>query len=81
MHNAVHSTSQVDDAWSITDIAAIKDAMDDGHVDKYIKVKATEMIANCLTKRGAGAASMMKVVTEGEYKIPGGWDQIRKYDD
>ena len=76
---AVYSSSQVEEAWSIMDIAAIKNAIDDGHLDMLMQVKGDQMLANCLTKRGAGAAAFVKVLREGKYTIPGGWGQIRKY--
>lgn len=79
VHTAVYSTSQVEEAWSIVDIAAIKDAIDDEHVDMLLKVTGAQMLANCLTKRGAGAASFMEVLREGRYEIPGGWNQVRAF--
>ena len=80
VHAAVYSTSLVEEAWSITDVAAIKDAMEDKHVDVLLKVDSVDQIANCLTKRGAGAAMFLKVLKEGLYCPPGGWDQVRKYE-
>ena len=79
VHAAVYSTSLVEEAWSITDVAAIKDAMEDKHVDVLLKVDSVDQVANCLTKRGAGAAMFLKVLKEGMYCLPGGWDQVREY--
>ena len=74
---AIHSTSLVEEAWSITDIAAIKDSLDEAHVHMVKQVSSSEMLANCLTKRGAGAKSLMQVLRDGLYVLPGGWGQVK----
>ena len=73
LYQAVHSTSLVDDAWLRTDIAAIQDALETGVVTLIRKVKGEDMLADCLTKSGASAADLMRVLGTGYYKLQDGW--------
>ena len=73
LEEAIHSTSLVDDRWLVPDIATIKEALEQGTVTWVKRVASEEMLANCLTKRGAGAAGLLEVLHSGEYSLPGGW--------
>ena len=55
LDEAVHSSSLVEDAWLITDVAIIKDALEDGTISCLKRVQSEAMLANCLTKAGASA--------------------------
>ena len=81
LYKAIYSTSLVEDAWSITDIAAIKEAMEDKKIDVVKQVPGAEMVANCLTKQGAGAVQLMEVLKEGRYELPGGWSCLKRNQD
>ena len=76
LHRAIYSTSLVEDAWSVTEIAAIKDALDDGVVQIVKQVEGSHMLANALTKKGAGAKELMQVLKSGEYVLPDGWNYV-----
>ena len=69
---AVHTTSMVEDEWLIVDIAAIKDALEDGTVSSIRRVAGTDMLADCLTKQGASADKLMEVLHTGFYEMPEG---------
>ena len=71
LYAAVHSSSLVEDAWLIPDIACIQQALDNGLVTELKKVRGEEMMANCLTKKGAGAEELMAVLSTGIYDVPG----------
>ena len=73
LEEAIHSTSLVDDAWLVPDVATIKEALEIGTVTMVRRVSSKEMIANCLTKQGAGAQNLLDVLRIGEYSLPGGW--------
>jgi hypothetical protein len=47
--------------------------MENGTVSWVKRVASDEMLANCLTKQGAGAANLLQVLHSGEYRLPGGW--------
>ena len=73
LEEAINSTSLVDDRWLVPDIATIKEAVEQGTVTWVKRVASEEMLANCLTKRGAGADGLLEVLHSGEYSLPGGW--------
>ena len=72
LYEAVHSTSLVEDAWLIPDIAVIKDALSNGTISSLRRVSGDDMLANCLTKSGASAEQLMMVLQTGKYVIPEG---------
>ena len=72
---AAHSTSLVEDMWLITDIAAIKEAIETGEVTEVQRVPSERMLANCLTKNGASGEELLEVMRTGNYTIPAGWLQ------
>ena len=59
---SVNSSKLVDDSWLITDIATIKDALLDGTVTSFKRVKGENMLANCLTKFGASSDKLLDVL-------------------
>ena len=75
LYEAVHSTSLVEDMWLITDIAAIKEAIETGEVTEIQRVPSERMLANCLTKNGASGEELLKVMRTGSYTLPPGWLQ------
>ena len=70
LHTAVQGTSLIEDAWTIPDIACIKEAVEKKVINDLLKVRGEDMLANCLTKKGAGGAKLMEVLRTGKYKIP-----------
>ena len=72
LDEAVHSSSLVEDAWLITDVAIIKDALQDGTISCLKRVQSEAMLANCLTKAGASAEQLLEVVQTGRYSVPTG---------
>ena len=74
LHEAIHSTTLVDDAWLIPDIAIIKEALSQGTISSVRRVTSEDMLANCLTKAGASAEQLMGVLQSGHYVIPLGLD-------
>ena len=75
LHEAVFSTSLVDDAWLIPDIAILKEAIENGTIGSFRRVSADDMLANCLTKAGASAEQLMTVLQTGQYELPLGVDE------
>ena len=69
---AVKSSSLVEDAWLIPDVAIIKDAVEDGTIQSLRRVSSKEMIANCLTKQGASAEMLLEILRTGAYILPPG---------
>lgn len=74
LSEAVHSTSLVEDAWLIPDIAVIKDALSNKTISCVRRVSGENMLANCLTKAGASAEQLMEVLRTGRYVLPEGVD-------
>ena len=70
LDEAVHSSSLVEDAWLITDVAIIKDALEDGTISCLKRVQSEAMLANCLTKAGASAEQLLEVLQTGKYSMP-----------
>ena len=68
LEEAINSTSLVDDKWLVPDIATIKEALEQGTVTWVRRDASEKMLANCLTKCGAGANNLLQVLHSGEYK-------------
>ena len=79
LYEAIHSTSLVDDMWLITDIAAIKEAVENGEVTEVQRVPSERMLANCLTKSGASGAELMEVLRTGRYSLPTSWLEEKRF--
>ena len=73
LEESINSTSLVDDKWLVPDIATIKEALENLTVTWVRRVASGDMLANCLTKQGAGASDLLEVLHNGEYRLPGGW--------
>ncbi len=79
LHDSIHSTSLVDDAWLIPDIAIIQEALVQETVTCVRRVSKKDMLADCLTKAGASGETLMHVLQTGQYDIPSaGEDEGRK---
>ena len=70
LHDAIHSTRLVEDAWLIPDIAIIQEALEQGTVNNVYRVSAGEMLADCLTKAGASGEKLLQVLQTGNYTFP-----------
>ena len=70
LHDAIHSTRLVEDAWLIPDVAIIQEALNQGTVTSVRRVRSKDMLADCLTKAGASAEQLMKVLQTGQYAMP-----------
>lgn len=73
LEEAVLSSSLVSDAWLVPDIAVLKQAFEDETVTHMRRVRSDQMLANCLTKKGATGAELLEVMRTGIYELPGGW--------
>ena len=69
---SVTSSSMVEDAWLITDVAIVKEALEQGTVNSLRRVASGDMLADCLTKLGAPSDKLMEVLQSGQYEIPEG---------
>ena len=65
---SVNSTSMVDDPRLRTEIACLKESLEKGEVTSLIHVLSASMLANCMTKKGASAKSLMQVMHDGYLK-------------
>ena len=72
LYESVHSSNLVDDAWLITDISIIKDALNDGTITCLKRVSGEQMLANCLTKFGASGDRLIELLQTGRYVLPPG---------
>jgi hypothetical protein len=70
LFEAIHSTSLVEDMWLITDIAAIKEAIEKREIKEVQRVPCERMLANCLTKAGASSEELMTVLRTSNYFLP-----------
>ena len=65
LYSALHSTTLVSDKKLRIDIAAIKQTMSEENVAvKWLR--SSEMIADCLTKKGADSTTLMSVIRQGQ---------------
>ena len=62
LHKSVLSTTLADNARLRTDLAKLKQSLKDGETTNFILVKGDAMIADCLTKRGASAEDLLKIL-------------------
>ena len=72
LSRAVHSTNQVEDDCLVVDVAAVKEALENGTVESVRRVPAKMMMADSLTKNGASAETLMRILQTGEYEMPAG---------
>ena len=75
LEEAVYSSSLVEDRWLITDIAAIKEALEKKEITAVRRVPSERMLANCLTKSGASGEELLSVLRTGKYEVPRDWLQ------
>ena len=78
LEEAVHSSSLVEDRWIITDVAAIKEALERKEITEIQRVPSERMIANCLTKAGASGKELLTILRTGKFHIPEGWLNTNK---
>ena len=69
LYQAVHSTSLVEDSWLVPDVASLQQALEDGVISELRQVSSGDMLANCLTKRGAGAERLLEILRTGTYSM------------
>ena len=65
VQKSVNSTAMVEDPRLRTEIAALKESIEKGEVNMLKRVDSKTMLANCLTKRGASAEGLLKVIRTG----------------
>jgi hypothetical protein len=70
LHDAIYSSSLVDDAWLIPDVAIIQEALEQGTVTCVRRVYSADMLADCLTKAGASGEQLLNVLQTGQYHLP-----------
>ena len=70
LHDAIHSTSLVEDSWLVPDIAIIQEALTQQTISAVRRVSSKDMLADCLTKAGASAERLMHVLRTGHYICP-----------
>ena len=65
LHRSVMSTSLVDNPRLRADVAKLKQSLEEQELSKLWKVTGEEMIADCLTKKGASAEKLLKILHFG----------------
>ena len=70
LFEAIKSTSLVEDSWLIPDIAIIKEALENNTITEVRRVPGTEMLADCLTKKGLSGSSLLDVLKSGVDLVP-----------
>ena len=63
--NAVNSTSMVDDPRLRLEVASLKESLEKGEVTSLIHIPGKNMLANCMTKKGASAKDLLQVIRSG----------------
>ena len=65
LDKSISSFKMVDDRRLRTELAYIKEVLDKGEIQDLSWISGHQMLANCLTKRGASADSLLKVLRSG----------------
>lgn len=65
VEKALSSTGMVEDPRLRVDIASMKESLENGEVAKVVHVSGKEMIADCLTKKGASAQNLLQLMRAG----------------
>ena len=63
--DAIYSTKLVEDKMTRLYIAAIKEHVESGRIEKVIHVPGSSMLADCLTKRGASNKLLLDAIQDG----------------
>ena len=63
--NAVNSTSMVDDPRLRIEVSSLKESLEKGEVTSLIHIPGKNMLANCMTKKGASAKDLLQVIRNG----------------
>ena len=63
---ASKTTSLVEDHRLRIEVAILKESLEEGELKKIEAVSGTDMIADCLTKRGASAKLLLDIVKKGK---------------
>ena len=61
----VHTTAMVDDPRLRTEIACLKESLQNGEVNNFFLIPGKKMLANCMTKRGASAKDLLEIIRSG----------------
>ena len=67
LYKSLHSTSMVSDKKLRIDIASLKQRMSEGNISVTL-VESKEMLADCLTKKGADVRKLMSVLQHGRIR-------------
>ena len=62
---AVHSTTAVSDDLLVLDISVVKEFLDQKRVNSINWVPGTKQLADCLTKRTASGADLLRIIQTG----------------
>ena len=62
LYRSAIGCSMVDNPRLRTDVAKIKESMKNGELNKLYKIDKQDMLADCLTKKGACSAKLMNVL-------------------
>ena len=66
LYRSVKGTSMLDNPRLRGDVAKLKESVKNGEVSKLIKIDGQEMIADCLTKKGANSSKLMNILRKCE---------------
>jgi hypothetical protein len=64
LYRSVMSTSLVDNPRLRTDVVKLKQSLEAGETSKFWHVTGDSMLADCLTKKGASAEKLMKILRD-----------------
>ena len=67
LYNSVHTSSLVDNHRLRTDIAALRQSIDDGELQNLFLVTCEKMLADVLTKKGAAGFALMRILRTGKW--------------
>ena len=68
LHNAVHTLTLVENPRLRTDIAKLKESIENGELNSFLYVPGRRMIADVLTKKGASGFRIMNMLQTGKYE-------------
>ena len=69
MWKAVNTSALVEDPRLRTELAVLKESVETGEVSNLRRVAGKEMLADCLTKKGASSSKLMDVLQKGQMMV------------
>ena len=66
LHKAANTSALVEDSKLRLDLAILKESILSKDIEEFIHVEGRKMLADCLTKKGASAKLLMRIMKTGK---------------